>query len=412
MTIGLFPNAPQSAKFAIMRPVNHPLHKGDYIGFAAFAGIVIAAYSAYFTRNTIPGEPWQIVVTFVTGGLFLAFGIFSASYLDEQNKRHCAVYFVLQAILSLTAVWTSPLQGFFGILCLPLASQAVFLFRWYTALTLGLFLWVGSAAVYYPSYGWEGLFRGLLGYSPAYLFTVGFSFVTVDAVFAHQRSAELAGKLEAANQRLREYAAQAGELATTRERNRLAREIHDGVGHYLTVINVQLDAARAILTDEPAKASAALEKATRLSREALDDVRRSVGSLRSEEVTASLTERVRALAKDAGLPVDLAIEGSPRKLPSAAEHALYRAAQEGLTNVRKHANANQARVRLDFQKPARVNLSVIDDGNGNARPMGNDDHDAGFGLRGMRERIGLLGGRVEARPRSGGGFELTVEVPA
>jgi signal transduction histidine kinase len=104
----------------------------------------------------------------------------------------------------------------------------------------------------------------------------------------------------------------------------------------------------------------------------------------------------------------LAVEGEPRKLPPGVEHALYRAAQEGLTNIRKHARATNALVRLDFRKPQHIVLELADNG------VGADGHatSSGFGLRGLRERIELLGGTVSSGNRLGGGFALRVEVPA
>ncbi len=381
--------------------------KGDYYSMLAFAGTGLGAFSSYLFANRINGEPWQVAATFVLGTIFILFGTFSYK-IDEHNLRHKTVLYWLQTALMLTAIYVSPVHGFFSIIALPLASQAVFMFTRPVALLSGVFLYVTSCGVFYMHYGWDGFRESLVSYSPAYLFTLVFSFVTQNALFAREKALELSTKLEAANQQLRAHAAQAEELATTRERNRLAREIHDGVGHYLTVINVQLEAAHAICAKDPAKAAAAVEKAARLSREALDDVRRSVGSLRTDQSRPPLAEAIRHLTTDASLPVNFSVAGSPRPLSAAAEHALFRAAQEGLTNIRKHAQADQAQLVLDFTDTAHIRLVVADDGQGNASTPSPD----GFGLRGMRERIGLLGGQVSAGPRPEGGFSLNVEVPA
>jgi len=390
-----------------MKFSRQPLHRSDYIGFAAFGGVVLGSFASFVFRDYISGEPWELMLTFVLGTLFLLLGIASSRLVDEKNRRQGATYFVIQAGLSLGCIWVSPAQGFFGILCLPLASQCVFLFRWKTALACGFALYVATSMVYFPRYGWLGFLEAMLSYSPGYLFTIGFSFVTVDAVRGRITAAALTGDLEKANTQLRAHAAQAEELATTRERNRLAREIHDGVGHYLTVINIQLEAARAVFDKDPAKARQAVEKATRLSKEALDDVRRSVGTLRTDDSRPALPAALHQLVSDAGIPVDFTVAGESRRLSSAIEHALYRAAQEGLTNVRKHAQATQTRLRLDFRNPSNVCLSVIDDGQG-PTPR---DAAPGYGLKGMHERIELLGGKVSANARNPGGFELIVEVP-
>ncbi len=382
------------------------MEKGDYVGIAAFCGVVVTCLITFISQNRIHGEPWQVIVTFAATGAFLIGGILSCIYLDEDNTRHCTIYWLVQAALAMTAIHVSPVLGFFGILALPLASQSVFLFSWKPALAAGIFLYLATSFVYFPLGGWSALGESLIAYSPGYLFTIGFSFVTANAVANHKRLARLTAELETANTKLRDQAEQAEELATTRERNRVAREIHDGVGHYLTVINVQLEAARAICEKDPAKAAAALDKATRLSREALDDVRRSVGTLRTDAEKPPLTDAIRALTADPSLPVDFKVSGDPRPLSAATEHALYRAAQEGLTNVRKHAHAQRATLELDFSDTARIRLHVADNGQGATASAD------GFGLRGMRERVGLLGGLVKAGPRPEGGFALTVEVPA
>ncbi|WP_221029435.1 sensor histidine kinase [Actomonas aquatica] len=380
--------------------------KGDYYSMLAFAGTGLGAFTSFVFISNIHGEAWRLAVTFLLGTIYILIGTFSYRFDDENTRRQSAV-FALQVTLVLIIVYVSPIRGFFGIIALPLASQAVFIFPRLVALACGIGIYLAATGVFWMLYGFDVYREVLVSYSPAYLFTMVFSYVTQNALLAREHAMALSNQLEAANAQLRAQAAQAEELATTRERNRLAREIHDGVGHYLTVINIQLEAARSICTKDPAKAALAVEKAARLSREALDDVRRSVGTLRTDNQLPPLAEAIRNLTTDAGLPVELTIAGEPRRLPTAAEHALYRAAQEGLTNVRKHARASRAALALDFSHDAHIRLSVEDDGQGAASTPSSD----GFGLQGMRERIGLLGGQVTAGPRPAGGFTLTVEVP-
>jgi len=384
------------------------LDKGDYIGITAFVAVALGSYSQFAFLSRINGTELQVIATFVLGGLFTVIGILSNRIIDYGTKLQTGLYFLLQAILGLSCIWISPAMGMFGILCLPLASQSVFLFRWPTALACCLFLYASTAMIFYPQYGWDGFMRGLWAYLAPYVFTVGFTFVTYDAVKERLKSAALTEELQEANQRLRDHASQAEELATTQERNRLAREIHDGVGHYLTVINVQLEAAQSVLKSDPPRAAEAIDKATILSRDALNDVRGSVGSLRTEAQRPPLHESIRQLTEDAGIDIDMTVQGEPRQLTSAADHALFRAAQEGLTNVRKHADAQRSWVKLDFVDPARTRLVVEDNGCGPDTTHGFE----GFGLRGMHERIELLGGTVRTGSRRGGGFLLEVEVPA
>jgi signal transduction histidine kinase len=136
-------------------------------------------------------------------------------------------------------------------------------------------------------------------------------------------------------------------------------------------------------------------------------VRRSVGALRTDAARPPLPDALRELATH-GEPVPtLSIEGAPRPLAPGIEHALFRAAQEGLTNIRKHARATQALVRLDFRTPSRIVLELSDNGVGAPAATG-----SGFGLQGLRERIEIIGGTVNAANRLEGGFALRVEVPA
>jgi signal transduction histidine kinase len=172
---------------------------------------------------------------------------------------------------------------------------------------------------------------------------------------------------------------------------------------------MQLQAARAILDRDRPRAEATLVKAQRLAQEALGDVRHSVATLRSEPAEhRALPQLLAALAEDmahAGLATTLAVRGDPRPLGHHTEQTLLRAAQEGLTNVRKHAAASQVILTLDYQFPSLVRLCVSDDGRG-AQPAG-----GGFGLVGLRERAQQHGGRLEVETAPGVGFTLTMEVP-
>ncbi|GAA4539755.1 sensor histidine kinase [Pseudonocardia xishanensis] len=194
--------------------------------------------------------------------------------------------------------------------------------------------------------------------------------------------------------------AEVARLATAQERNRVARDIHDELGHALSVVGMQLKAARAVLLTDPTRTDALLATAQHTAESALEDVRRSVRMLREPR---SLPEALTALTTEVG--ADLTITGTPRPLPSEITGALRRAAQEGLTNARKHAAATRTEVVLDFG-PGTVRVEVRDDGVG-PRPMSA----TGFGLVGLRERAEPLGGRVELLGPPEGGSVLRMEVP-
>jgi signal transduction histidine kinase len=215
-------------------------------------------------------------------------------------------------------------------------------------------------------------------------------------------------ELSVANRKLHEYAVKVEELATLQERNRLARDIHDGLGHYLTALNMQIKAAQAIIDQDRPRAIEALTKAQNLAEEALSDVRNSVATLRGEpSLSQPLPEAIESLLIECradGLVADLKISGNYRLLASEADLTLYRAAQEALTNVRKHALASRVDVTIIYDVD-RVCLTVCDNG------IGADKLEGGFGLLGLRERVQLLHGQVSVRTAIRQGFCIEVEMP-
>jgi signal transduction histidine kinase len=384
-----------------------PARSGSLYGAFAYASIVLTCYAGFLFDQHYYGEAWTVPVVFGLGAAYSALGILCDFYLEGRTTRWVALYFVTQCALLTAIEFLSPIRGFMGMLVLPVVSQSIFDLRpRYTAI-ITLYLFSLNIALWAIPYGWSGATVALTSYLAAFVFTVVFTAITKQALDVRNREQALRREIEAANQQLRDHAAQTEDLATTRERNRVAREIHDGVGHYLTVVKTQLDAAAALMPSQPERALEAVVKAAKLTGDALDDVRRSVGALRTDAVRVPLPEVLRALTHEAGLPVTVRIEGEARPLAPGIEHALFRSAQEGLTNVRKHAAASAAEVALDFRPAGRVTLAVIDNGHGSRGSVG-----AGFGLLGIRERIEVLGGRVESGNRSDGGFVLTIEVPA
>ncbi|OLC75561.1 MAG: hypothetical protein AUG04_04205 [Deltaproteobacteria bacterium 13_1_20CM_2_69_21] len=219
----------------------------------------------------------------------------------------------------------------------------------------------------------------------------------------------LAHKLAEANDQLRAQAADIEELAKTKERNRIARDIHDGLGHYLTVVHVQLEAAQALLGRDPTGARRALLKAQELTREGLADVRRSVallrGSVPAQRPLLAAIEKLTSECKAGGIEAALKLSGTPRPLPEPIEITLFRAAQEALTNVRRHARASRLDIELAFAAGGGIRLRVEDDG------VGADQVDPGFGLLGLRERAESVGGRMTVQSVRGRGFTLEMELP-
>ncbi len=348
----------------------------------------------FTTTLSAPSTSEKLAVVALSA-LYLVFG----SSSDGLHERATIVRYTIALNLLATAIaWLG--HGHTGLAPLPALSLSVLVFerRWVVLLAIAHAAIAVFTATHF--FGWVRVFALVSRFVAAEVFVIAF---TELALVERRGRTELA----AANRKLAEYATQAEELATVKERNRLARELHDSLGHYLTVIHVQLDAAQTQLDLDRERARSALGKAMRLTHEGLEDVRRSVRALRtSAMLERSLPEAIKELTLDlssAGTAVNFSLKGAPRALSAPIELALYRTAQEALTNVRKHANATQTQIELEYE-PERVRLSIRDDGRGSG-----DGPVLGFGLLGVRERVTLVGG--ELRLRSNPGFELELQVP-
>ncbi|MFC7376288.1 sensor histidine kinase [Brachybacterium sp. GCM10030267] len=248
------------------------------------------------------------------------------------------------------------------------------------------------------------------------LFVVGI--VTITAIWAlanlqRARVRQLALTRERAEQAMRERE-QRTALAVADERARIAREMHDVVAHSLSVIIAQADGGRFIASQQPEKAGEVLSTIGETGRAALSDMRSLLGVLRQEDETGygpqpgpemlqDLTERVRA----AGLEVSLEIEGRLDDLPQALGMSLFRLVQEALTNVLKHAGPGASAAVRITRNPQRLQVEIVDDGQGAA--AGSDGQ--GHGLTGMRERVAVFGGVLQAGPLPGHGYRVLATVP-
>ncbi len=201
--------------------------------------------------------------------------------------------------------------------------------------------------------------------------------------------------------RERRAAAKLAELSAARERNRMARDIHDSLGHHLTAIAIQLEKASAFGERDPEAAEQALTDARTAAQRALQDVRTSVGALREPPTT--LTAALTHLTDDATVHTT----GEEPPLPQTTVTALHRAAQEAVTNARKHGNATTITVTVTFTD-TEVRLEITDNGQG----FDPAAETAGYGLLGLRERAALAGGKSTVDSHPGEGTRVTVTVPA
>lgn len=376
--------------------------------------LLLVTYLQLFVEPDFFNQPAARYLLIIGLGLLYGFLGTQGMMVQETHPSFAVsiLYFLVQSSITFfLIILTRDFGGAPWLLTLPIAAQSLSLPRLGTAVVT-LSLLIGVWAIFGWGQSWQDAILTILSIGAAMLFTLVFTQIAVRESTARQQIQHLASDLRQANHRLAEYAAQVEELATMRERNRLAREIHDNLGHYLTVVNVQIEAAKTVMTDDPERAQDALNKAQQLTQDGLNAIRRSVSALRESPLeNRTLPEAIGELIEEtgnAGLAAELTITGQPRELDAQLTLTLYRVAMEGLTNVRKHARASQVTVRLDYEQNDRVHLRVADNGLGTGAA---DTTKGGFGLIGIRERVQLLDGEFTITTAPGSGFVIDVTLP-
>ncbi len=225
-------------------------------------------------------------------------------------------------------------------------------------------------------------------------------------------SARRAEQVRVAEARAQRSEAEA-ELAVEEERARISRELHDVVAHSVSVMTVQAGAVRRLLKPDQVREREALTIVEETGRQALTEMRRLLGMMRTEGESAALApqpgmdtlERLVENVREAGLPVELTVQGEPFELPPGIDLSAYRIVQEALTNALQHAGPARAWVAVRYGLN-EVEVDVENDGRTNG-----DGDPAGLGLVGMRERVAMCGGKLEAGPRAGGGYRISAWLP-
>jgi signal transduction histidine kinase len=377
-----------------------------------FLFVVVVGYIITLVLASNEGTSYtapQVLLGISFGAIYLSLIYFEAEILNRfPPNTKSFLFFSIQLLLVLGIGWTLGPGGNW-LIGLPLVGVAVEWLsprsRWYVY--VGLIAAIVLPILHYSN--WVTAIMNAFVISAAIFFVAALTQSRMNEQEARARAEELTVQLEKVNIRLSDYVSQVEDLAAAQERNRLAREIHDNVGHYLTIVNVQLEAAKAVFPSDPERALDALEKAHDLVRKGLASIRESVSALRVSPVeNRSLQDAVRLLIEEtraSGMKVELKLLGTPKAVDDKTALALYRSSQEGLTNVRKHANASSVEIELDFSQQGLVRLSIRDNGVGAAEISG------GFGLTGISERAHLLGGKVDTQTQPGEGFCLHVTLP-
>lgn len=344
--------------------------------------------------------------------LLVVIGILQLRGPNERSSRwQIHLYLGIQGALVGILMFLIPGWTMFPVLYCILSFQAIL----YLSPNPGMIWIVAYVLVISASFAirirWTEGPIALVLYGAINAFFGAYAYALLRANAARQESQALLTELQEAHRQLQDYALRAEELAVVEERNRLAREMHDTIGHRLTVASVQLEGAQRLCPSDPEQAASMIGTVRQQVREALTELRATVAALRTPieadlQLRSSLKRLITHFENATGLTVHRILPEEMPSLPDAYRLALVRTAQEALTNVQKHADASQVWLVLSIRNDA-ITLLISDDGRGLAQ----DGKPAGYGLRGLRERASHLNGELHLEPRQGGGSQLSLRLP-
>ncbi|MFC2030847.1 sensor histidine kinase [Chloroflexota bacterium] len=311
----------------------------------------------------------------------------------------------------------TPFVMFFFVMLVLIAWQ--YSFSYVLVYVVGLTLYQYSVSAAETSLPWTVDVSWLV-LQAAMMLLVGYVIVTLATVQREQRAAlALAYDLQAAaNERLQQYAATVEELTISRERNRLARELHDTLAHSLSAVTVQLEAVRSLWQVDPERARTILDQADETARTGLTEARRALQALRASPLqdlglVLALRELAESAAERSGASLELDLPTQMEgHLEPIVEQGAYRIAQEALENIVRHAQAGLIAVRFE-QRSDVLELSIEDDGLGldaEALSPAGEGEEGNLGIRGMQERADLIDGQLQISSREGQGTEVSLTV--
>ena len=343
--------------------------------------------------------------------IFLAIGILF--YLQKFPVKRPYIRWIRNILMTALAACLFFFKSgwnFFPIVFFILSPQVMIDFPMKIGAVWLVVYTVITAAFMFAASGVAGLLD-LLPYTAGYVFFGFFGWTMVQAQKDRQRSEQLLADLQAAHEKLQHYTEQVEELTITEERSRIAREMHDTLGHRLTIAAVQLEGAARLIHTNPQKTETIIKTVHGQVKEGLAELRRTVAMMRAPvdedlPLPQALSRLAAGVKEATGLNLKLEMDDSLPALSSSQRHALFRAAQEGLTNIERHASASEAVIGLSCDGD-RVSLVIEDNGIG----LNQAGKKEGLGLTGMRERAGLLDGEFAIQPREGGGTQLIFTLP-
>jgi signal transduction histidine kinase len=359
----------------------------------------------------------QILVTLI----LIGFGLMGLR-LPTGRTGNKVLYTVMELVLLVVTFWLDRRTGFFPLLGLIIVIRSCLIFQQAGRLLVAGLVFIASLLMLFlgmpqpprrprPGIPSEAIANTILTLNINTAITFGltllFILLLVNALLAERQSRE---KLSLANEQLRQYALRIEDQATLQERNRIAREIHDALGHALTAQSIQLENALLFLPPNAEKTKSFLRESQRLGAKALQEVRRSIATLRSNPLQGRSLEDAMAASvaefqSTTGIAPNYTLQLS-QPIPSEISTALYRILQESLTNISKHSAATEVSIHLQ-QRRDSIHLQIADDGQG----FDPERNTTGFGLQGMRERTTALGGQFLLSSQPGQGCRINVSIP-
>ncbi|WP_017654481.1 sensor histidine kinase [Fortiea contorta] len=394
------------------RPIridNHPFRFLLYLEWILLALAALTAILPYTSPKFSPRFPELTICSLII------FGLMGLS-LPTSNRSNKLIYTASEVFLILiTGFFGGRTARLFPFLYLILVTRSCLIFKFYGRLAVTIIsfvLFLITLRHRFPKYPLPPQAQERFGFftlSLALLFalTLVFVLLLMNAVLSERQSRE---ELAIANEKLRQYALKIENQATLEERNRIAREIHDSLGHSLTALNLQLETALKLSQSNPNRAITFLARAKELGSKALQDVRQSVSTMRSHPLQAqSLEQAISVLAEDFHrstniVPICQIHLDYPLQIEVST--AVYRIIQESLTNISKYANASEVKLELTTNINSLL-LRIYDNGRG----FDLRQNTTGFGLQSMRDRTLALGGKFDINSTLGYGCQITVNIP-
>jgi signal transduction histidine kinase len=393
------------------RPIefkNHPFR------FLLYLEWILLAFSAISAVLPFRSERFQTNFPELTIACLALFGLMGLR-LPTSNQRNKLLYTALEIILILiTAFLGGGTARLFPFLNMIIVTRSCLIFQLNGRLVVASLSFILILITLTQRFSrfplppkaqerfWFLTFSFMISFGLALVFVL----LLMNAILSERQSRE---KLAIANEKLREYALRIENQATLEERNRIAREIHDSLGHSLTALNLQLETALKLWQSNPSKAQNFLARAKELGSKALQDVRQSVSTMRSHPLhSESLEQAIAILAEDffrsTGV-VPICQINLAYPLPPEISTAVYRIIQESLTNISKYANATEIKIQLTTT--TNINLIVEDNGRG----FDVEQNTTGFGLQSMRDRTLARGGELQINSAPGLGCKIIVDIP-